>query len=138
MLVSCDPERIELPADVQKVTNDLDRGGLIHVNELTFNFAILCWKTFKEIHGSLYLRRKFHTYYNQRSLFCAILQIVATEKLVDFSGVYCNHGHNTFDSFCFRFFNCMSKNFVRSPCDREDDAISRKRKIAKLKGQSSI
>lgn len=122
--------------EAAKFLQDVDRGGLLFPKAHLYELGILCWCAFAEIKRTSQLRRKFLLSKNHRHLFSAIMDLIIGDNFELFFGqTHCTLGHEVLKNFCHRFFNCMSKNFVKD----ESDAVqkcSRKRKCSKFSGDS--
>lgn len=120
--------------EAAKFLRDVDRGGLLYPKAHVYELGILCWCAFAEMKRTPELRRKFLMSTNQRHLFSAIMDFIIGDNFeIYFGSTHCTAGHEVLKDFCIRFFNCMSKNFVKE----ESDAVqkSRKRKFDKFSGK---
>lgn len=127
--------------DCSHLTAFLSRGGLFHPQKQIVCLGVFCWKTFMEVKSTPALKQKFLSFTNQRLLYCKLMEMVLENEIDMFFGkTHCTHGHNIVYSFCYRFFNCMCKNFIS---EINDDVINtknktemRKRKISKLQSRT--
>lgn len=119
-----------------KFFQDVDRGGLLFPKDHIYELGILCWRAFAEIKRTIELRRKFLLSMNHRNLFSTVMDFIIGDNFGLFFGhTHCTIGHEVLKDFCIRFFNCMSKNFVKDESDTVQQG-SRKRKLEKLSGKT--
>ena len=121
-------EEIDYPSST--FLDEINRGGLRKCTNNAFNIVLLAWKTFESIRRIDSLRNIFLHRKNQRSFFCNLVERFSLNSEMH---LFCTKGHNVKQVIVFRFFNCLSKNFVQNLSERAPQ--SKKRKIQKLTGK---
>ena len=107
-----------------KFMNEINRGGFIDPNNISFSLCQQCYCIFNAIRIDPTLEQK---------LFC-----FASTSLVDIWSNYttllkCSVGHNIIKSIIGKFFNCLMSNYVRD-LTQSNRPLSSSRKIKKLCG----
>ena len=115
---------------------EINRGGLCAPHDHIFHLGLLCWQVFYEVKETKLLRDIFVKGHNNRQTFCDIMELTTRENFDIFFGKdHCSQRHNLITEISARFFNCMSKNFVKSMSSGLT-AAAKKRKTDKLSGSS--
>ncbi|ESO08034.1 hypothetical protein HELRODRAFT_169758 [Helobdella robusta] len=113
--------------------NDVNRGALIKPSEYLFMTCIDCWKIFAGMKQSEAIMKNVLTSSNQKSLFCKIVDMLVIEDAIIIDNNYCVKSHDVKRMIAERFFNCLTKNFVKSVNENiNGSSLSKKRKLTKL------
>ena len=122
--------------DCLNFTAQINRGGLFAPQEHVFYLGQLCWRVYFELKETPALKLKMLQANQQRPVFCALIHIFVDEVLHAFIGkIHCTRGHNVVHEISARFFNTMSKDFVKESSDIV--VQKKKRKIEKMSGVTS-